>query len=360
MSEFGRLPNRRRARRPTLNDVATQAGVSIVTASRALRRPEMVSVELRQRVEAAVQALAYVPNHLASALASSRTGIIGALIPSLTNGVFSDYLKALHDTFLPAGFQVMVLNTRYLRKEEDKAIATLLALHPEAIILAGIDQSATARHMLERAGVPIIQTMEVTDDPIDINIGLSQVEAGRAATRYLFDLGCRRIGHIAARLDARSRRRMDGYTSAMRELRLDIAGLAATTRRPSTVRLGAELFSEVLAQTPDLDGMFCCNDDLALGALFECQRRGIRVPEDIAIIGFNDLEFCDSTFPSLTSVATPRHEMARRAAEIVLEIVRGSGKRPRKRRIDLGFTINERQSTRQDEMARPRSATAQR
>ncbi len=353
------LPRRKRARRPTLNDVAARAGVSVVTASRVLRQPAMVSDELRQRVVAAVRALAYVPNHLASALASSRTGIVGALVPSLTNGVFSDYLRALHDVFLPAGFQVVVLNTRYQPQEEDRAIATLLALHPEAIILAGIDQSPEARHLLEQAGIPIIQTMEITDDPIDINIGLSQVDAGRAATRYLYGLGCRRIGHIAARMEPRARRRMDGYLMAIRDAGLDASGLTATTRRPSTVRLGAELFSEVLTQSPDLDGMFCCNDDLALGALFECQRRGIRVPDDISIIGFNDLEFCDSTFPSLTSVAIPRHEMARRAAEIVLEIVRGSGKRPRSRRIDLGFTIKDRQSTRPRQAVRRRSAAAQ-
>jgi len=95
--------------------------------------------------------------------------------------------------------------------------------------------------------------------------------------------------------------------------------------------------------------VFCCNDDLALGALFECQRRSIRVPEDVSIIGFNDLEFCASSYPALTSVSTPRYEIARRAAEIVLEIVRGSGKRPPERCIDLGYAIVERESTRRKE-----------
>src|SRR5207248_5551197 len=94
-----------------------------------------------------------------------------------------------------------------------------------------------------------------------------------------------------------------------------------------------------------IEALFCCNDDLALGALFECQRRGIRIPDDLAIIGFNDLEFCASAYPALSSVATPRYAMASRAAEIVLEIIRGSGARPEPRRIDMGYSIVERAST---------------
>ncbi len=200
--------------------------------------------------------------------------------------------------------------------------------------------------------------MELSDDPLDVNIGFSQIEAGKAATRHLLSLGHRRVGHIAARLDPRSRRRKEGYTSAMIDAGFDGHAMIATTTRASTVRLGAELFVEVLSKTPNLEAIFCCNDDLALGTLFECQRRGIRVPDDLSIIGFNDLEFCSTTFPTLTSVATPRHEMARRAAEIVLEIIRGSGDRPDVRRIDLGFTVNQRQSTRQNTAAGRRSSVA--
>ncbi len=265
-------------KRITLSDVAAQAGVSTVTASRALRRPEMVSPALRARVETAVRDLAYIPNQLASALASSRTHTIGVVIPSLTNGVFADYIRALHDVFIPAGFQVLVSNSRYSPAEEEAAIAAILGQHPEAMIVAGIDQTAHARRLLEQSGVPVVQTMEIAEDPIDINIGLSQRGAGRAATRFLLDLGHTRVGHTSARLDPRARRRMDGYIDAMEEAGLDHRALTASTPRPSTVGLGAELFAAILARSPDIEALFCCNDDLALGALFECQRRGIRVP----------------------------------------------------------------------------------
>jgi LacI family gluconate utilization system Gnt-I transcriptional repressor len=304
----------------------------------------MVSPALRERVESAVRDLAYIPNQLASALASARTGMVGVIIPSLTNGVFSDYLKALHDVLNAAGLQVIVLNSRYIAAEEERAVATLLGQHPEAMIIAGIDQSDHARRMLRQSGIPVVQTMEVAEDPIDISIGFSQAEAGYEATRYLLELGHRKIGHIRARLDARSRRRAEGYYRAMEEAGIFAAPYVAATPRASTVAIGAELLGEILARSPDLEALFTCNDDLALGALFECQRRGIRVPEDISIVGFNDLEFCASSYPALTSVATPRYAMGKQAAEIVLEIIRGSGQRPAQNRIDLGFAIVERQS----------------
>ena len=134
--EMTNLP-RGKSRRITLDDVASRAKVSAVTASRVLRKPEMVSADLRARVDSAVRELAYIPNQLASALASSRTRRIGVIVPSLTNGVFGDYLRALHDVFIPAGFQVLVLNSHYLPGREEKAIATMLGQFPEAIILAG-------------------------------------------------------------------------------------------------------------------------------------------------------------------------------------------------------------------------------
>lgn len=320
------------------------AGVSAVTVSRALRRPEMVSAALRDRIDAAVSELAYVPDVAASRLASARTHSIGVIVSSLTNGVFADYLRALHDTLLPAGFQVVIFSTRYSSTEEEKVIATLIGQHPEAIIIAGIDQTPHARRLLEHSGVPVVQTFELTDDPIDVNVGLSQRQAGYEATRFLIERGHRRIGYIAARLDARAHARLAGYTRAMSEAGLNMDGLVATTPRPSAVGVGSELLCTILQAHGDLEALFCCDDNLALGALFECQRRNIPVPDEISIIGFNDLEFAACAHPPLSSVATPRYEMGRLAAEIVMKMIE-TGERPAERRIDVGFSIRERGST---------------
>jgi LacI family gluconate utilization system Gnt-I transcriptional repressor len=332
------------SRRVTLSDVAARANVSEVTVSRVFRRPEMVSAELRQRVDEAVRALAYVPNQIASALASSRTGQIGVIVPSLTNGVFNDYLRALHEVFVPAGYQVLVVNSHYMAGREEKAILTMLGQFPEAIILAGVDQTPLARGALAQAGIPVVQTMELTDDPIDVNIGLSQRDAGYAAARYLLGLGHRRVGHISAPLDSRSRKRIEGYRQAVREA--GAADLIVAVDEPSSVPLGGRLLVEFLERWPTATAVFCSNDNLALGALFECQRRGIRVPRDLSIVGFNDLEVAACAYPALTTVATPRFDMARRAAEHVLDRIRLGHASPRVRTIDLGFTIVERESAR--------------
>jgi LacI family gluconate utilization system Gnt-I transcriptional repressor len=334
-------PNAHR-RRIKLSDVAARAGVSPVTVSRALRNPGIVSADLRERVELAVRELGYIPNQLASALASSHTNRIGVIVPSLTNGVFGGYLRAMHDVFLPAGFQVLVLNSGYVAGNEERAIATMLGQYPEAIILSGIDQTPSARHMLVEAAIPVIQTMETTDNPIDIVIGLSQHKAGQAATQYLVDLGHRNIAQMSMPLDERARRRRAGYLEAMGAAGLEPRNVSRDA--PSTFVQGAEMLAEILDRWPEVTAIFAGNDNLALGAVFECQRRGIRVPQDVSIVGFNDLEFAAAAYPALTTVATPRYEIGEQAARIVLEIVRGSGARPEKRKIDLGFRLITRES----------------
>jgi LacI family transcriptional regulator, gluconate utilization system Gnt-I transcriptional repressor len=342
----GRKRGRRKIRRKrsTLADVAKLAEVSAVTVSRALRRPEMVSPALRDRIDVAVRELAYVPDVAASRLASARTHAVGVIVSSLTNGVFADYLRALHDSLLPAGFQVVVLSSRYSADEEEKAIATLVGQHPEAIIVAGIDQTPHARRLLQHSGVPVIQTFELAEDPIDINVGLSQSQAAFEAVRYLQQEGHRKIGFIAARLDARARARMAGYRRAMEAAGLPVENRLATLERSSSVAAGTELISTLLDRGAELEALFCGDDNLALGALFECQRRGIAVPEQMSLIGFNDLEFAACAYPSLSTVATPRYEMGRLSAEILMRIVE-TGERPANPKIDVGYSIQKRQST---------------
>lgn len=331
--------------RATLSDVAREAGVSPVTVSRAIRHPEMVSEELRKRIDDAVLKLNYIPNHLASALASTRTHIVGVIVPSLTNGVFDDYLSAIQDVLNPAGIQALVLNVRYSELEEERAIQTLMGYHPEAMIVTGVDQTERSRQLLRNAGVPVVQTMDVTDTPIDLNIGLDHGEAGAAAVRFLHAQGHRKIAHLTARADPRARRRHAGYQRQMDAFGLSTKGLVGASPRPSDVAMGGELFAQILEDIPGVTAVFTCNDDLALGTLFECQRRGIRVPDDVAIIGFNDLDFCVAAVPTLTSVSTERREMGTWAARSILELIRGSGKRPKQPSVDVGFSIKSRGST---------------
>ena len=145
-------------------------------------------------------------------------------------------------------------------------------------------------------------------------------------------------------MDPRVQRRFLGYQQAMKDAGLLDPRLVVTTPLPTSVTLGATLFADLLAKAPDTDAVFCANDDLALGVLFECRRRHISVPEQMLISGFNDLEFAACAHPRISSVATPRYEMGRLASEIVMKIIE-TGERPANRRIDVGFEIRERGST---------------
>lgn len=332
-------------RRATLSDVARRAGVSPVTVSRAIRHPEMVSEDLRTRIDEAVRALNYIPNSLAAALASTKTRIVGVVVPSLTNSVFDDYLSGIQDVLDKAGIQMLVSNSRYSEKEEEKAIQTLLGYHPEAMIVVGVDQSVRARQLLKNSAAPVVQTMDVTADPIDLNVGFDHRAGGAAAVRFLLDMGHRRIGHLTVRTDPRAGRRLEGYLKEMYDHGLSTEGMVAASPYSTSVQRGSELFAELIERRPDTTAVFTCNDDLALGALFECQRRGIRVPQDVSIIGFNDLDFGQSAVPSLSSVSTERRKVGTWAAEAIVEIIRGSGRRPRQTTVDMGLRIEARGST---------------
>jgi LacI family gluconate utilization system Gnt-I transcriptional repressor len=144
-------------------------------------------------------------------------------------------------------------------------------------------------------------------------------------------------------MDPRVQRRFEGYRDAMKAVSLFDPNLVVTTSVPTTVTLGGTLFADLLARTSDIDAVFCVNDDLALGVLFECQRRQMSVPRDLAIVGFNDLEFTASAVPSLTSVRTNRYEMGRHAVTMVIDAI--EGRRPREAVLNLGFQLMVRASS---------------
>ena len=336
--------SRRGGGRPTIADVASKAGVGAITVSRALREPERVSPELRRQILAVVDELGYVPDRNARALASARADVIGVLVPSLTNNVFAEVVRGIYDGLDRNHLQVQIGNTHYSQEAEEDLLQTFLSQRPSALIVSGIDQSPAATALLERADCPVVQIMESGPDPVDMMIGFSHYEGGKAATRHLAEAGYRRIAFIGARMDPRSQRRLAGYRAAMEEAGLFDERLVTTTARPSSVTMGSELFREGLAKVPALDAAFCNNDDMALGALFECHRQGRAVPSEIGIVGFNDLEMMQVAYPSVTSLRTYRYEMGRRAIEMALEAI--AGRRPAEPVVDLGFELIVRESTR--------------
>ncbi|MBS9718069.1 LacI family DNA-binding transcriptional regulator [Pseudohalocynthiibacter aestuariivivens] len=322
----------------TLVDVAKEAGVSAITVSRTIRSPHMVSPKAREKVEAAVDALGYVPDAAASALASNRTDVIGLLIPSLTNSVFAEVLRGMYDEIEGTPYSIQIGNYRYSPLTEEKLIRTFLCQKPAGLIVAGLDQTETSRKLLMEASCPIVQIMEFDKGPVDSMIGFSHFEAGAAATRHLIEQGYERIGFLGARMDPRSQRRLAGFRQELKSRGSLSAERTVTTPEASSVGLGAELLRELLVRAPDTDAIFCNNDDLAIGALLEAQRRGIRIPEDFGICGFNDLEISKQLNPGLTSVATPRYRIGGAAIKTIVRSLETDSVTARKR-LDLGFEV---------------------
>lgn len=333
---------RRTSGRPTLSDVAKAADVSAITVSRVLRHPDTVSEPLRARVHSAVAKIGYVPNTAARQLASARTDVIAIVIPSVINAVFADVVRGIYDAVEGTRFQVQLGTTNYSQLKEEGLIRLFSGQRPAAMLVTGTEHTREVTRLLRSSDCPIVQIMDLSPEPIDMQIGFSHVDAAYAATRHLLDKGYRRPAFLAAQMDPRTQRRMEGYSRAMHEAGLFDDNLIVTTTKPSSVAMGAALCSDLLAWGLGADAVQANNDDIALGTMFECLRRRMRVPQDFGIVGFNDLELMAVASPSITSVVTHRYDMGRRAIEMLLAAM--DGRRPL-RTVDLGFELVQRQST---------------
>lgn len=343
-SQNKRGSKRRGSGRPTIADVAALAQVATTSVSRALRNPELVSEKMRARITDAVEQLGYAPDPNARALASSRADVIGVLVPSFTNSVFTDVIVGLYDELGDSHLQIQLANSHYSILEEERLLKMFNNQRPTAMIVAGIDQSETSRRLLEEAKCPIVQIMEMAADPVDMLVGFSHFDGGKTATEHLIAAGYQNIAFIGARMDPRSQRRMAGYRYAMEAANIFKPELLTTTPQNSSIPLGSQLLGDALLKMPTLDAVFCNNDDLALGVLFESQRRGISVPHQLGICGFNDLDMMQVAYPSVTSVRTPRYEIGRTAIRLVQDHL--SGLQSEARSVDLSFELIERESTR--------------
>jgi LacI family gluconate utilization system Gnt-I transcriptional repressor len=338
------LPASPSRKRVTLTDVARHVGVGPMTVSRALRKPEMVSLHLRSRILKAVDELGYVRNRVASGLASGTARLVPVIIPTLHHSVYVPFLEGLYSVLPEAGYQILLGTTEYLIDQEEQLVSALLGWFPDGLLLSGVDHSARSRKMLERVQIPVVEVMDISESPIDMNIGFSHHQVGVAVAEYLSTKGYREIAYAGtlSEIDLRSVKRIAGFRETLKDRGLSDHLIQGSTE-PSSIALGSTLLDELLRKYPQVQAIFFANDDLAAGALFECQRRGIRVPEHLAIMGFNDQEIASEVVPAITSVATPRREIGLTAARMLVDELRG--KAVTDRRVNTGFRIIERGST---------------
>lgn len=320
---------------PTLDAVAKRAGVSPITVSRVVRQPGIVSDDTRLRVEAAMRELGYVPNMVAGSLASARTRSVGVLVPTIANSIFADTVQGLSDVLEPLGFTVILTQSGYDDAREEKMLAALLSRRPEAIIMVGAPATAAGAEMLQRAGIPVVETWELPATPIDAAAGFDNHAAGAEVARYFAKAGRRRLAFVGGN-DRRAAQRWLGFLDAARASGLDDPQQVSVARGA-----GAGAATVVLTEAPTADAIFAANDAYAIALLSALRRADLLgapgSPQPVAVIGLGDLEMGRLFAPALSTIRVHGVAIGRTAAELALDPARP-------RRVDLGFELVLRES----------------
>lgn len=346
------MPHTRRRKsivKVTLQDVARETGVSAITVSRALREPDKVSDALRDQILSVVDKMGYVPDLNARALASGTSTFIGVLLPSLSHSAISAVLNGIEARIRGSDYRIQYSNTHYDPGAEVKQVRAFTAHSPAGVIVAGTERLENLEAIVNEAGCPVVQTIDATLKMRGIAVAIDHKKAAMVATRHMLSQGYRRIAILGCGHDIRVRLRQEGYCEVMQQAGLLDESMIIWQDAPPSIHVGSRLIRRLIEKRPDIDGVFCHSDDLALGVIFECQRLGIRVPEDFGICGFNDLEYAMTTEPPLTTIHVPRFDIGYTAADILITL--GQGGVIKERNLDLGFELVERQTTRRSKVS---------
>jgi LacI family gluconate utilization system Gnt-I transcriptional repressor len=324
----------------TLSDVAKLAGVSAITISRALNTPDRVSPGTLKRVRDAVARTGYVPNLLAGGLASNRTRLVAALLPTIAGSVFLETIQALTDTLAGAGYQLMLGQSGYTGAREDALIDAIVGRRPDGIVLTGIMHSPQGRRRLIASGIPVVETWDLTPTPIDMLVGFSHEKVGVQVADWLNAKGYRRPAILTAD-DYRAGLRRHGFESRLRELGVKQVP-ACVVAAPSTLGNGRAGLTELLVQDAKVDFVFCSSDLLAHGVITQAQAQGLKVPQDLGVLGFGNLGFSADIHPALSTVHVDGVAIGQQAARFIVDRLAGRDTGPKVR--DIGFSILERAS----------------
>ncbi|ACS84041.1 DNA-binding transcriptional regulator IdnR [Musicola paradisiaca] len=322
--------------RVSLQDIANLANVTKMTVSRYLRTPNQVSPETGKKIAQVMADIDYIPNRAPEMLLNIKSYTIGVLIPSFTNQLFADMLAGIESVTSGNQYQILIANYNYKRDSEEKQILNLLSYNIDGIILSEKSHTLRAVKNLRNANIPIVEVMDTEGESLDMEVGFQNSRAAfDMVSTMLENRQKKKIIYFGSQDDLRDELRYQGYCDAMRQ-----HGLSAYRINPrsiSSMQLGAQLIEQAFIEYPDLDGIFCTNDDIAVGALLYCLRKGIRVPEEVSIAGFHGLDIGREMIPSLATVITPRFAIGQRAATILLNKI--SDRDYSTYSTDLGYQI---------------------
>lgn len=293
--------------------------------------------------------MGYVIDQTARTFASKRSGFIGALLPALNNSNFSDTVHGLTTALEGSGLQVLLGDTHYDVKAEERLLREMLSRRPEAVVVVGATHTPAARELLKSVGIPVVETWDLPANPIEHSVGFSNAEAMAQLVRRMHTMGYHRIGYLGgiSERDARGADRRRGFEQAMTELGLDPSRQISVGHAPVTMEHGAQGVVQLLHRWPDTQALVCVSDLPAFGAVAECQRRGIRVPEELALAGFGGFEVSASCHPRLSTVAIDCFGIGRATGELLLRAIGAerNGQRMSAETVLIPFRVEMREST---------------
>lgn len=333
---------RKNSGRVTLSDLAALVGVTKVTVSRALNTPELVSVETLERVQEAVRQTGYTPDLIAGSLASTRSDLIVALIPAMAGTVFQETVEALTTELAASGYQLLIGQSGYDESREDALLDAVIGRRPAGIVLTGVAHSQSARLKLQASGIPVVETWDLTGEPIDMLVGFSHDQVGKAAAKFLKKRGVRRPAVITPS-DRRAQTRTKAFLEAFGNPKTSPAVPVVSVESPANLGDGRRALKDLLDANAEIDGVFCGADILALGVLMEAERRGVDVPGQLRVIGYGDLNFAKDTTPPLSTMRVDGTRIGSLAATMLVERI--ESRAGSEQMVDVGFSLVEREST---------------
>ena len=325
--------------RVTIKDVAKVAGVSYATVSRALSGSPEVSEETRQRIDQLCREMGYMPNVMARAMVMKRSQIIGLIMPSINNSFMSELADSIEVKTREAGYNLMVCNTSYDPEQEKQAFELLLGRQADGIIFipAGYESCASLQPFFDRA--PVVVLSENLQEIPELCVSVDNSKGAGLGVEYLYSLGHRNILYLGKRQNSMTHKlRAEGYGKACKKLEIPADYLDSPFEK-STVEAGYTLAKEYLAGERKHTAIFCAADSLAIGVMKAADEAGVRIPEGLSLMGFDNIAFSALPRIDLTTVNQPERDMAAAGVELLLERIEKKESRPRHRMLTPSLVI---------------------
>ncbi len=325
-----------------IKDIAKKAGVSVATVSRALKQPDLVKESTRNTILLAISELEYRPNALARGLRRQKSDSVVVVVPFIHNPFFSGIVQGIENVAHSHGYKVLLGESQNNQERLDSYADMLMTKEADGLILLGALLPREASEELARTGncnLPLVLACEYFEEYQFPNVRIDNIGAARKATEHLIDLGHKRIAKITGPMDnSLARDRLRGYRDALQSAQIPFDE-NLVTHSDFAVRSGYEAMKHIFQAAPDVTSVFCANDETALGAIRAIKERGLSLPDDISIVGFDNVWFSEFTDPPLTTISQPQLKIGETAMKMMLDISSGNMELPRQEILQYELII---------------------